>query len=59
MNKDIMKKAGFTKEIERVAQGKCPLCGCKVCSNDFKDELSKKEFAISGMCQKCQDKIFG
>lgn len=25
----------------------------------FKDELSRKEYAISGMCQACQDKVFG
>jgi hypothetical protein len=26
---------------------------------DFRDELSKKEFGISGFCQSCQDDIFG
>ncbi len=25
----------------------------------FRDELSKKEYDISGFCQKCQDTIFG
>jgi hypothetical protein len=25
----------------------------------FDSELSQKEFLISGMCQKCQDGIFG
>lgn len=25
----------------------------------FRDELSKKEYAISGMCQFCQDDFFG
>lgn len=24
----------------------------------FRDSLSKKEFFISGLCQRCQDKIF-
>ena len=27
--------------------------------SEFKDELSIKEYMLSGMCQKCQDKIFG
>lgn len=34
---------------------------CAVCGRDamaFKDELSKKEYSISGMCQKCQDEIW-
>lgn len=25
---------------------------------EFTDEISKREFAISGLCQKCQDFIF-
>ena len=25
----------------------------------FKDKLSEKEYTISGMCQTCQDSIFG
>ena len=36
--------------------------GCVKCGEaavDFKDELSKKEFGISGLCQVCQDGIFG
>ena len=32
----------------------CPICGC-----GFRDELSKKEYLISGMCQMCQDAVFG
>ena len=27
--------------------------------SDFKDEGSIKEYRLSGMCQKCQDHIFG
>ncbi|MCK9508569.1 MAG: hypothetical protein M0Q54_09025 [Pigmentiphaga sp.] len=34
----------------------CVMCG-KNAAN-FRDELSKKEFTISGICQKCQDEIF-
>tara|TARA_Y100000310_G_C20248341_1_gene607893 strand:- start:112 stop:324 length:213 start_codon:yes stop_codon:yes gene_type:complete len=36
--------------------------GCVKCGQaavDFKDELSEKEFGISGLCQTCQDGIFG
>lgn len=38
---------------------------CTVCpyvirapQSHFKDELSKREFVISGLCQPCQDEIF-
>lgn len=35
---------------------------CRICKNiisDFKNEISKKEFLISGLCQECQDQVFG
>lgn len=35
---------------------------CATCDTpniDFKDDLSKKEYKISGMCQNCQDRVFG
>jgi hypothetical protein len=39
---------------------KCISCGSKLTFyNDFRDELSRKEFAISRLCQKCQDSVFG
>ena len=35
---------------------------CMTCDGEattFSDDLSRKEYAISGMCQVCQDKTFG
>lgn len=32
--------------------------GCGEPIGEFKDEISKREYLISGLCQKCQDKIF-
>lgn len=32
---------------------------CKGPATEFKDALSKKEYGLSGICQKCQDSIFG
>jgi len=35
---------------------------CVLCARDakvFRDPLSKREFSISGLCQKCQDDSFG
>lgn len=39
-------------------EGKCTACGVLVNQEEFLDELSKKEFTISGYCQKCQNKFF-
>jgi hypothetical protein len=48
----------FPEELARIASGKCPLCDKNINLEDFKDELSVKEFKISGMCFSCQNEIF-
>ena len=40
-----------------IAGGQCVKCGQPAV--DFRDELSRKEYNISGFCQSCQDEIFG
>lgn len=55
---------GYKHSIEIVIPkfeiGSCRYCGKKnVLSTGFRDELSKEEYKISGMCQECQDKVFG
>ena len=47
----------FPGTIAKIQEEICPTCNNKV--GDFKDDLSKKEYKISGMCQACQDKVFG
>ena len=32
---------------------------CKGPAKLFRSALSRKEYTISGMCQKCQDSVFG
>jgi len=54
-NKPVFKI--FPQAAVEIASGNCPTCNEKV--GEFRDELSKKEFSISGMCQKCQDSVFG
>lgn len=54
---------GFDRE-ETILSNKCvpPPCGCGKDINpetEFSDELSRKEYTISGFCQACQDKVFG
>ena len=36
--------------------GICTFCGSQI--GEFKDDLSRQEWAISGLCQECQDEIF-
>lgn len=41
---------------------RCPFCDkdmSEAVKDWFKDELSWKEFTISGLCQGCQDRFFG
>jgi len=58
MNKEIVKKF-FPKLVKSVEKGRCPFCKKKINPDiEFRDELSRKEFKISGLCQNCQDKTF-
>lgn len=44
-----------------IGQDKCvpsPI-GCGGPATEFRDDISRREFTISGLCQKCQDKVFG
>lgn len=59
MNEEILKKMGFGKEVELVKAGKCPFCQKEIDPDEFRDERSKTEFGISGLCQECQDGVFG
>ncbi len=55
-------KAFGTKQGDKNMAGHplCVFCGKPTdVTRDFKDELSVKEFTISGVCQKCQDETFG
>ena len=40
-----------------IAGNQCVKCGAH--NLEFRDELSRKEHGISGLCQPCQDGIFG
>ena len=39
-----------------VAGAQCVMCGKP--AESFRDELSRKEYGISGLCQHCQDQVF-
>jgi hypothetical protein len=58
MNEEIMKQVGYIRETSLVRNKKCPLCECDIIMSDFRDNLSIREYKISGLCQACQDEIF-
>ena len=43
--------------VETIADNHCMTCNNA--AHQFRDELSRKEYTISGMCQRCQDNFFG
>lgn len=45
--------------FKRKDEGRCPFCGRVVVMDDFRDDLSRHEFELSGLCQMCQDYFFG
>ena len=42
---------------ESISGNACVSCGED--ASEFEDSLSRKEYTISGLCQSCQDYIFG
>ena len=43
--------------VGAVHEASCVTCGGE--ARIFRDNLSRKEYTISAMCQDCQDKVFG
>ena len=55
------KTPAMRKVLEELRPHKtgCATCGNPVDPAEFRDKLSEKEYTISGMCQECQDSVFG
>ncbi len=58
MNEEIMKACGFGEQVQRMKDGRCAWCGVPINRTHFRDDLSLREWRISGMCQHCQDAAF-
>ena len=43
--------------IKQIQNNNCILC--KHDAVEFRNSISEKEYRISGMCQSCQDEVFG
>ena len=59
MNELILRKMGFGKVVDLVKSGKCPNCETTIRTSEFSNVESMREYKISGLCQKCQEKFFG
>lgn len=46
-----------TSRHETAAKRQCATCNKP--ATEFRNEISRREYSISQMCQKCQDSIFG
>jgi hypothetical protein len=60
INKQLNKLSGDDRE-QAIIEGRCikPPIGCGGPARIFHSEASLKEHRISGLCEKCQSKIFG
>ncbi len=47
---------GRSRSLAMAGNG-CVKCGKP--STDFRDEVSRKEYTITGFCQTCQDEFYG
>lgn len=47
----------FPEAKESIEEELCPLCRKLI--TKFRDSISEREYSISGMCQSCQDSVFG
>jgi len=54
-NKPVFNMDMVKKQKENISKGKCATCGGGV--GEFKDAISEKDYGITGMCQKCQDRF--
>ena len=49
----------FPEAADRIMQSICVTCPKDILDADFRTEVSRTEYGISGMCQSCQDAVFG
>jgi len=46
--------------VKTISEGYCASCDYTgIIATSFRDDISRKEYAISGLCQSCQDDVFG
>ncbi len=58
VKRQLLIDAGMGEEVRRAMLGICIFCKTPTSVEDFRDDISRREFEIAGMCQKCQDDVF-
>ena len=57
---DLLTKLFGVSRTASIQDRVCVSCGAEnLTEESFSDELSLREFHISGLCQVCQDSVFG
>lgn len=56
---EVLKDIFGIDRRESIINNKCAFCGESVSVFEFRDEISRREFSIFGLCQLCQDETFG
>lgn len=55
---DAFAKSAFGHTLTEALAGQiCAICGRP--ATQFRDDLSAREYEVSGLCQECQGEIFG
>ena len=57
--KELSKSIRIWREVAIVEDCRCPSCAARVDEDEFRNEVFMKEFESSGLCQGCQDTVFG
>ena len=57
--KRFLRALGIRRKNAMVKSCRCPLCAERVDEEEFRNEIFLKEFKSSGLCQGCQDTVFG
>ena len=57
--RSFLRELGFSQEVAIVEDCRCPFCTERVDEDEFRNEVFLREFESSGLCQGCQDTVFG
>ena len=55
--KEEISMAFFGRSVSLAKAGNQCVC-CGKSATEFRDEISKREYQITSLCQKCQDEVF-
>jgi hypothetical protein len=56
---EVIKEVLGINRIESIRSNKCVFGDPPHDASKFRNDISQKEYRISGLCQECQDSVFG